>query len=382
MANAKNISIEANGLQGDDLGRVLGYNTTTQGIYTPVVGTCERDSEATRINQEGNIEVVPANQLRVDWTNGVPEILLEPISTNLIQYSEDFSQSYWNKVNTTQVIPNESSIDGGNNAYILDVGTTDNDNRLLKSGASNTIGTFTFSIYAKHLDENFLSIRIEGGGMSSINNTYTLTDSWQRISVTYTTLNTDNVNILVGEQLVNVMLGSCYIFGAQLEELSYPTSYIKTNGAIATRQADSLTNFGSEQVIDSESGILFVECSALANDGTDRVISINNGSANRVTFFYDSSNRISYNVIVNNNIESIQSFSGYDILDNLKIAIKYASNDFSVYINGVLQYSDNSGNSFPQDALKNIDFSILSANFYGRIRQLKHLPFDTDITTL
>ena len=62
----------------------------------------------------------------------------------------------------------------------------------------------------------------------------------------------------------------------QLEALPYATSYIPNfgNSAGQTRGADSLTNFGSEHIIDSESGILFFEGSALKGGITESTRSL------------------------------------------------------------------------------------------------------------
>jgi hypothetical protein len=62
-----------------------------------------RSGNATRVNSEGLIELVTTNVPRLNYplidgvVNGCPSLLLEPQRTNLIQYSEDFSQGYWTK---------------------------------------------------------------------------------------------------------------------------------------------------------------------------------------------------------------------------------------------------------------------------------------------
>ena len=69
-----------------------------------------------------------------------------------------------------------------------------------------------------------------------------------------------------------------YIWGAQLEEGSYATSYIPTNGGTATRLADVCNGAGNEQVINSTEGVFYFEGSALANDGTTRIISLSDNT--------------------------------------------------------------------------------------------------------
>ena len=60
-----------------------------------------RNTAATRINKDGLIETVAVGKSRLNYplidgvVNGCPSHLLEPSRLQLIQYSEDFSQSSW-----------------------------------------------------------------------------------------------------------------------------------------------------------------------------------------------------------------------------------------------------------------------------------------------
>ena len=57
----------------------------------------DRASSATRVNEKGLIKTVAIDKPRIDYTDSLtsPSLLLEPQRTNLITYSEDFSQSSW-----------------------------------------------------------------------------------------------------------------------------------------------------------------------------------------------------------------------------------------------------------------------------------------------
>jgi hypothetical protein len=62
-----------------------------------------------------------------------------------------------------------------------------------------------------------------------------------------------------------------YIFGAQLEEGSYPTSYIQSEaGGTVSRVADAVTGAGDATLFSSvnSSGVLYAEIAALSDDGT------------------------------------------------------------------------------------------------------------------
>ena len=58
--------------------------------------TFDRDSKATRVNEDGLIEVMDNDVPRLDYTDGgCPSLLLEPERTNLLPYSQEISNPSW-----------------------------------------------------------------------------------------------------------------------------------------------------------------------------------------------------------------------------------------------------------------------------------------------
>jgi len=124
---------------------------------------------------------------------------------------------------------------------------------------------------------------------------------------------------------------------------------------------------------------LFAEISALANDGSDRRLSISDGGAtNRIEILYGAiSNRLDFQVISNNIFQA----SGFGLLTetNLnKIALKYKQDDFALWINGIEVDVDSSGDTpIGLNTLQFADgggFNI----FYGNVKQIQY--FDTALT--
>ena len=98
-----------------------GYKTGKLYSVLPTNGdgdfTTTRNTVATRVNKDGFIEEVAANVPRLDYSDGTcPSLLLEGTATNLITYSEDFSQ--WSASNLT-VIDNNTISPSGNLLLLL-----------------------------------------------------------------------------------------------------------------------------------------------------------------------------------------------------------------------------------------------------------------------
>jgi len=191
-----------------------------------------RGSSATRVNADGLIESVSSNEPRIDYTDGTPTLLLEPQSTNLFTDSNDFT-TYNNVSGRFTITPNAIiSPDGTLNATKLEKNTADGTARLRKASA-NIVGVqYTNSVYAKKGSGD--ELRIITGGVQKI---FTLTDEWVRYEFTATAINTFSDPAAVSGDIGQ----SIYIYGAQLEEDTPATSYIPTNGAIATRLADVIS---------------------------------------------------------------------------------------------------------------------------------------------
>ena len=122
--------------------------------------TFSRGSNATRVNKDGLIETITGDTPRLDYSDGsCPSLLLEPQSTNLIPYSEDFSQAAWVKGNVI-ITPNQGiSPDGLNNAFKY-VGSSISQNfQTIINVSSN----YTYSFYVKTINSPFIRLRTSDG---------------------------------------------------------------------------------------------------------------------------------------------------------------------------------------------------------------------------
>ena len=147
---------------------------------------------------------------------------------------------------------------------------------------------------------------------------------------------------------------------AQLEQGSYATSYIPTQGGVVTRVADVCNNGANEQVINSTEGVLYAEISALALTSSLEMLSLNDGTYNNVVLFryYDtSSNDIQFQVKVGGSLQASILFTLSDAKVFNKIALKYKENDFALWVNGAKVGTDTSGTTFSAETLNKLSFN-------------------------
>ena len=327
---------------------------------------------------------------RIDFSDGVGALLLEPQTTNLVTYSEDYSQSsVWVKTGNTSISLNSIiSPDGTQNASRISGldGSGANDLRYFPSGFNSANKTLTFSAYLK--GSGTLRMQMSNGVNQGPSQTITLTSDWKRHSLTATFNSTTSAGFHINfDDLDGVTATSYDLYGVQLEEKSYATSLINTSGSAVTRIADVANNCGSEQDFNSEEGVLYAEIAALADDLTYRGMSISDGSkSNRVSIYYSNiSNEILGLVISGFSIRLNIAHPLYEVKDYHKIAIKYKENDFALWANGVEVGTANTGATPIGLSELAFDGGDGTDNFYGKVRSVKYFPEalgDTKLMTL
>ena len=347
-----------------------------------------RNSSGTRVNSNGLIESVGVNVPRLDYSDGnCPSLLLEPQRSNLITYSEDFTQ--WSN-NGGTLTPNAAvSPSGENNAYKYN---TDGAYRIFRNLVTlNTSTNYTFTFYAKNIDGANAYYRVFNNTnasdvigvtnyISQIN-----TSTWTRIEVNFTT------DASGTEYAVYLMSGDSggeiLIWGAQLEQGSYATSYIPTNGSIATRIVETCTDAGNASTFNDSEGVLFAEISALnSTASSSQYISISDGTYNNrasILFSNGATNQIRTFLRVGGVSQIDVNDIVSDVTDFNKIAFSYKENNFKVYINGSLASSDTSGSVWSTNTITKLSFSEINTStnpFYGNTKQLEY--FNTALTDL
>ena len=135
--------------------------------------------------------------------------------------------------------------------------------------------------------------------------------------------------------------------------------------------------------------MLYAEIAALANDNIKKDISLSDGTtSNRIILRYgNQSNKIEYIVVGGGAIQANMNISSFNILNYLKIAIKWKLNYFALWINGVEVRTDTVGVTFPVDTLNQLNFdnSITLEPFFGKtkcVAVFKEALTDAELTCL
>ena len=339
-------------------------------------------------------------------------LLIEEARTNLLLRSEQFDNASWPKGDCTVTANAATSPDGTVDADIA-IPSTSNvaTHRVTQVGGSVTAGsTMTASVYLKASGYNFVLLRcansletlafqvglnVSNGTISTAATAYgtgatvasaeivAVGNGWYRASVTgaISALTTYGMFIYVynasgapsfaGDGTSGVLL-----WGAQLEAGAFPTSYIPTTTAAATRSADSAVVTPISGFYNQAEGTLFAEfvqtfsqagnkavVSLDANSASNQALLLTEQSPDKVRLFVDSGGSTQANVNAGNiTLGSVT-----------KQAAAIAANDFSMSVNGASVVSDTAG-SVPSGLTHLRAGSSPLLGYNGHIRKIAYYP--------
>ena len=337
-------------------------------------------------------------------TSGVvgdcPHLLLEPQRTNYAGKSEEFNNSYWQKVRATITANQTVAPDGSVTADLLTA--TDTSENYCQQNVSSTVSGSkqTASFFVKKGTSDFCHILLwdvtnDGArqwfdltngsvGTSTTFGSGVSVDSaqminygndWYRCIVVFNNSNT-TVRIRISASNSNGSTSSTsgktiYLWGAQLTVGSFETSYIPntTTGSV-TRSADVCNGSGTSAEFNDSEGVLFAELSGLENDDSTGQLSISNGSDNeniKIVFLNSATIRLE---------AKMTSFTNFvkDITierDNInKLAIQFKANDYKVFVNGTKQSVTQRATTPTGLDRLNFDRGDGASDFYGKCKQL------------
>ncbi len=335
------------------------------------------------------------NMPRVDYKdNPNGSLKLEPQRTNLIPYSEDFSQ--WQRVNISTGLSNTLSPDG---LSFMTKATFSSSglNSYIRQNISMNSGSITFSCFVKKgLTDSFVKLRIinldnpvvvwfnlDDGTISSETGSPTnksIVDYGNGIyRVSATTTSTSDLSLTAIIQSASSDGGdptenaTQFYWGGQAEQGSYPTSIINTSGSSVTRNADacSITNVADR--IGQTEGSVFLDITrdslesytqrvlTLSNGTTNNVIGLQLTAENQITFYVENGG--SNQVVITKSNATTENV-------NVKIGASYKANDFVMYIDGVQVGVDTSG-SVPTTSVIKYASPSGSLQYVGSVNNFK-----------
>ena len=344
-------------------------------------------------------------------------LLIEEQRTNLLTYSEDFASGddFWvtyasainpsGTVNNCKVIPDSGQSFPSSNVRAIrtglgSVGDThtmsvfakagEYDSIRLESVAGNNVGRFVRAVF--NLSNGTVTTS-QGGDttwFSGFSNTINeVGNGWYRCSITYTIESNTTFTRPYWEVADSVATtgdgySGVYMWGAQLEEASFPTSYIKTTGSQVTRSADD----AKMQNINTSDWYKFSGYSFYAEGNFNGGFNINLGS--RGILGATENGSTSYRLIVGYNNPGAVSFqsryagttttlniavNGSTIDDSfIKVAMTLDFNNFISSVNGVTGGSTTNLPSLPN--LTELTFGRWTATnqINGCIKKVSYYP--------
>jgi len=313
------------------------------------------DGTLTLFNHPNNVP-----RIEYDADGNWKGLLIEESRTNLVTYSEDFSQ--WINSSSTDTAASTTSPDGESNGTLLTAVSSTYANIFInvtlslnteycasvymKAGSSSdsqillfdpTAAVTTGGIRINWTDGVPSTLAYLGNGTDA---TYEdVGGGWYKVSFKSfsSAVNTSHRVIIYSDRADGI--NSIYIWGAQLEAGAFPTSYIPTSGSTATRATDDcgsllFSNFG----YNNQEGTFVVEFSYTDPDDSDTNYLISGGASAR--FFYNNTATSTWSTY-----DGVSAVTTTDVPQDgtvAKVAIAMSNSGTTTYLNGTLKGSNSS----------------------------------------
>ena len=337
-------------------------------------------------------------------------LLVEESRTNLVTYSEDFTQ--WSNTRSNDTANATVSPDGGTTATSFYTDNTASSSHIIKKSATITASsTNTFSVFLKANALNHVRVLLTDTAVDDFvsaffdlsTGTVGTTDSnglatflsatiqnfgsgWYRCSITGIVSSDTAIEtrIYLAEAGENVVIdgdgaSGVYIWGAQLEAGSFPTSYIPTSGSTATRSADVASIGVSEFGYNQSAFTLLMEASHLYDTfpNFNRFWELAGGGD--VIRLSGDAGSLSYAHLTIGGVQQIDFSSGAATVADANTFMKYAiglkTNDFDIARDGSLDTGDTSI-TMP-DAIDTLNIGAGTSGsipLNGHIKSIKYYP--------
>ena len=253
---------------------------------------------------------------------------------------------------------------------------------FVKSGTSNEVrldfpSAFTDRSAIFNLD-NKTYTAVNGSPIPKIED---YGNGWFRCSITATATSTSSGSTGFSSTKP-IAVSTLYLWGASLEQSSYPTSYIPTNGTAITRAAETATGSGDAATFNDSEGVLMAEVKKINETTATSSIVISDGTnVNRVQIALIGGTNVIYGYIQSAGAGGTVITSNVpDFKSTNKVLVKYNTTQVSLWINGFEANTVIGNYTWSNGTLNELSFETGagSENFYGNTRQLQY--FDSALT--
>jgi hypothetical protein len=331
----------------------------------------------TGVDLSGNVQFCPADTPALVAKDGkVQGLQVAPSSTNLLLWSEDLTNSYWDKNGDTTATLSTAVEDIGLPYYLVSGllnstgDSSGNDNlRFQQTLPSTGLYSLTLYVYSVAPTNNIIIRRRAVDGSLDEQNNAPITQGWNRVVFT------DNYDGVNARFIIATTNGGFYATGFQLEE-GYPTPYIPTTTSQVTR--GNIQAALPPENIPLEQGFLFFD--GVINQSTVNttdILSFGSGNVSTDGVFMRSTG--------NGNVDFVNSSGGTLLIDSPstqitlgqrhKILCVYSGTSLKGFIDGVKVFENTTDFVPPTQAtnfelLGNIIASTISHNGTCRVAAL------------
>lgn len=212
------------------------------GFLTAASGTFSRASVGTYFDSSGTLQTATSGTPRFDYdpvTHVAKGILIEESRVNVLKYSGQLTGTGWNtRAGSTTAAAAVTAPDGSGTSYLET--KTSGDGYVWQFVLLAPSTRYTYSIFVKGAGSNStIQFHAWDSVVSQTSTFITVlaSQNWTRVSFSFTTAAT----VVSGDYGFIIGTNPIYVWGAQLEAGSFPSSYISTTSASVTRAADYLT---------------------------------------------------------------------------------------------------------------------------------------------
>lgn len=322
-------------------------------------------------------------------------VRLEGMATEFLNNVEDFSVAGWTKTGVTISANATASPDGTTTADKLVEDVTTSEHRVFQ-GWSGTNGVpYTLSVFAKPdqrsrlmlFDNNAVSHQVTfnvlAGSVQSqvtgVGRVEQFANDFDRVSVSNTAVATtaDNAQFRMtldngGVPYLGVLNHGLFVWGANLTNLLFPSSYIRS---ASTRAADAVSRALGAEWSATENTVVISARTAPGIASANQVVwQVDDATANnRICVLRNTSSEIHVLVVTGGVTQADLKLGVVADDTNFSISLYAAANDFRASLNGGAVVSDTSG-SLPTVTTMRLGSSTANENWFGTVAALDTYP--------